>query len=150
MVQIQRPQFPDDDGYPISDIQFNGRELTWSTIQSYVNQKIQLIKETRALTGWGLKEAKEFVDEVFERPEKNRAYDYYYAMCRALGLPLETPRSLMSKADLLAIIDDVLEHAEHLYFQDPLDCLEVWIKNVRKMGGLNTLYRKMYKVVDKL
>lgn len=57
---------------------------------------------------------------------------------------------VLTKEEILKIFGDALDHADSLYFQDPLDVIIATAENIKKQGGLQAIAEKVEKVISKI
>lgn len=92
------------------------------------NQKISLIKLYRQLTGLGLKDAKDAIEEAGSREE-----DIMYAFEKVCA-PLT-----ISKDEFIQIISEAIDNMDKFYHKDMLHAVQVLCENIKDYGGLQRI-----------
>jgi len=122
-------------------------ELDFDVLESAMRNgnKIILIKEFRAVSDMGLKQAKDAV----EQHQSSLGYDRgaLLNMFREYTTDINNP---YTKEEFIVLIEKAVDTMEEFHFTDMIEAIEVMFANIKKKGGLVALAEERDKFLDKI
>ena len=107
------------------------------------HQKIPLIKEYRWITGKGLKDSKDAVEEVLINNNEESMVELFK---KAIGHSIEP----YTKEEFMFLIENAIDNMDKLAFTDMLEATMVLLNNVKNNGGLKQLAEDRDKFLNNI
>ena len=109
------------------------------------NQKIDIIKEFRFVSGLGLKDSKDAV-EKFQRSNNYDIEGLLDAFRHHAGITSEP----YTKEEFMHLVERTVDSMDDYHFTDMIQAVETMFNNVKNKGGLDALAKERDKFINKI